>query len=449
MTARPPQSQPADVQGEPETMTIYEERTEPANSPTLPGGEITIEVERPPVRHGGGGRPASIPRRPKRPPPSRDTTPLEPAPPTEEELVRDGKVGAEEALAWFQAHGMPDLKTLPTFVNGAWSFPEGAPGSRPHTIGAGPIGFRIVPAAPSPSEASSPPPGAAQPRPSPAPAPGSTPPPPPVPGSVEADRQRGFAIGRVHGEFRAWSESFSDLLMDTHGGVSVWDNMSISERKAAADQAQSKFNSLPKLPNGIDSDHDEALREGFKSGAKTSYSAAIWENRAVWVFAELAKGWAVGHAATPTPVGIGAVDSARWSDCAAQTATAALEEAGYQGVDAAFLRRNFGLPRSSISGFKDAMSYAKNWFTGLGLELSPRTGGFGPITSGGVAGQYVLFFEGGATGGHVVYGTVTQQGIVIIDRQLGASWKSVQEAQSALGMAFRASHRIVDISPAF
>jgi hypothetical protein len=340
MIARPPQSQPADVEGEPETMTISEERTEPADSPTLPGGgEITIEVERPPVRHGGGGRPASIPRRPTRPPPSSDAAPPEPAPPTEEELVRDGKVSPEEALAWFQAHGMPDLKTLPTFLNGAWLFPEGAPGSRPHAVVAGPIGFRIVPAAPSPSEASTPPPGVPQPRPSPAP--GSAPLPPPVPGSVKADRQRGFAIGRVHGEFRAWSESFSDLLMDTHGGASVWDNMSTTERKAAADQAQLKFNSLPKLPNGIDSDHDDALRDGFRSGAKTSYSAAIWENRVVWVFAELAKGWAVGHAATPTPVGIGAVDSARWRDCAAQTAFAALEHAGYPDVVAAFLRRNF------------------------------------------------------------------------------------------------------------
>jgi hypothetical protein len=95
------------------------------------------------------------------------------------------------------------------------------------------------------------------------------------------------------------------------------------------------------------------------------------------------------------------------------------------------------------------MSYAKNWFTGLGLELSPRGGDFGPIAKGGVAWQYALFFEGGATGGHVVYGTVTQQGVTIIDRQLGVTWKSVPEAQTALGMAFRASHRIVDISPDF
>jgi hypothetical protein len=146
-------------------------------------------------------------------------------------------------------------------------------------------------------------------------------------------------------------------------------------------------------------------------------------------------------------VAIGAVSNDRWSDCAAQTASLALRSAGQPEIEAAMLRANFGLPRVAMN-FSEAVAFAKNWFTRLGLTLSPKNSIQELERGRAAAGDYVLFMRGGPEGGHVVFASVSADGTMVIrDGQIGLEWPSVMLAQNKLGMQASGAFRIESIDP--
>jgi hypothetical protein len=281
----------------------------------------------------------------------------------------------------------------------------------------------------------------------PAPAAGSSPASPPVPGSLQAAREAGAKVGKVHGEFRAWAESFLDLFTSTRatGGMALWDRLPPEERLRVIAKVQWTYDNLPALPPAGTVEQAAAMRAGFADAAKTSYEAERLMNQAVWAACELAKAAALARAAAPTPTTIAGF-SDKFSDCAAQTASRAIQEMTGVEVPAGYLVRTFGLPRTTLSGFNDAMAYAKNWFVAAGIRLANRAGGLAPVAQGGTAGRYVLFLRGGSSGGHVVFAEVTATSMRVIDNQLGTVWGSVEEASRALGMAPASAWRIESIT---
>jgi hypothetical protein len=152
----------------------------------------------------------------------------------------------------------------------------------------------------------------------------------------------------------------------------------------------------------------------------------------------------------PRAVAIGAFDSSKLSDCAAQTAARAIREMNGAEVDASWLRRTYGLPRVAISNLRDAISYALNWFEGIGIKLAPKPVDFRYASQRGVPqgviDRYVVFFKGGKDGGHVVYGEITANGTRIIDNQAGLMWTDVVSAQNALRMEIAAGFRIESVT---
>jgi hypothetical protein len=432
----------------------------------------------------------------------------DPAELDEQQALSLGHGTPEQALAFFQRHGFPQLSTLPSFDTGRqiWIFPEphissasgtgqavggvtfvtegsassgssggsalsgiGSPGGRgPGSSGeegsAGGIGRTDgspgrsgstdgsgTTTSGSPGVAGSPAPGPGGSSigtlPTPAPAPGASPPAPPVPGSIQADFTTGMDIGRAHGRFLADADQFMSTLKADHGGVSLWERMTQAERDAAVARIQRDYRNLPRLPKGVDAVHDKALRGGFALTARNTYDTERWLTKAVLVGFELLKGAIIGAAAAPPAVGIGAVNNERWSDCAAQTASLALRNAGRAEIDPALLRANFGLPRVALS-YKDAEAFAKNWFTQLGLALSPTNAVQDVERGRAAAGDYVLFMKGGASGGHVVFASVRADGtMLIVDGQIGVTWTSLVSAQNQLGMQASGAFRIESIEP--
>jgi hypothetical protein len=255
-----------------------------------------------------------------------------------------------------------------------------------------------------------------------------------VPGSVAADFATGLAIGRTHGQFLAAADQHMATLKSAPFGASIWETLTPAERALSVGRIQQAYQNLPRLPKGVDAAHDKALRDGFALGAGNTYEAERWMNKAAVVGFEALISAAIGAAAAPGAVAIGAVDNARWSDCAAQTAALALRNAGGPAVEAAMLRANFGLPRVAMN-YKEAVAFAKNWFTALGMQLSP-TNSIQALERGrAAAGDYVLFMRGGQTGGHVVFATVRADGtMLIVDGQIQREWNSLISAQNQLGM---------------
>ncbi len=277
---------------------------------------------------------------------------------------------------------------------------------------------------------------------SPAPAGGASPRLPPAPGSLDAAREAGRRVGTVHGQYRAWVEDFLDMFTTTTlmGGKSLWDSSTAKLRAEALAKVQAENDKLPALPTAPTVEMAQAMREGFAEGAQAGYEADLFMNRAVWVACELAKAAVLARASLPT-VGIAGFAD-KFSDCAAQTASRAILEMTGSEVEAAYLVRAFGLPRTSLGSVEAAIAYARNWFEMVGLKLAAKPGGLAPVAQGGVAGRYVVFFEGGARGGHVVFADLTPDGMRIIDNQLGSVWNSVADAQRALGMKVTTVSRI-------
>jgi RHS repeat-associated protein len=133
-------------------------------------------------------------------------------------------------------------------------------------------------------------------------------------------------------------------------------------------------------------------------------------------------------------------------DCTAFTASRAIRDIRGIEIDAAELVSKYGLPKKVITSFKDAVTSAKHYFTKLGIELSPKPGGFTTVAQGGIEGSYVIFLEGGAEGGHVIYGQVSKSGLGVIDDQLGRSWSSVEAAANSLGLKPGSAYRIDNIN---
>jgi RHS repeat-associated protein len=149
------------------------------------------------------------------------------------------------------------------------------------------------------------------------------------------------------------------------------------------------------------------------------------------------------------PTRIGA--SGTLDDCAACTASRAIDDLTGVEVSAKDLISKYGLPQKTNIGFNAALDYAKNYLTRVladfGLKLAEKPGGFAPIAKGGTEGTYAVFLEGGRAGGHVVYGNVTKSGITVTDYQLGKTWSSLDSAASQLGMKPRAAYRIENVQP--
>jgi hypothetical protein len=265
-------------------------------------------------------------------------------------------------------------------------------------------------------------------------------------------RELGKRVGVAYGEFRADADKFLMVLFETPktGGVPLWDRMSPEERLRSIAGIRREFDALPKLPVAPDLATAAALREGFLEGAKSGFEIERFKLRAVWVACELAQIWAIGRAASPRAVAIGAFDSSKLSDCAAHTAARAIREMNGAEIDAGWLARTFGLPRVAISNLRDAMSYALNWFEGVGIKLAPKPVDFHYASQRGVPqgviDRYVVFFKGGKDGGHVAYGEITANGTRIIDNQAGLMWTNVVSAQNALQMEITAGFRIESVT---
>ncbi|VFA97183.1 Uncharacterised protein [Nocardia cyriacigeorgica] len=280
---------------------------------------------------------------------------------------------------------------------------------------------------------------------SPAPAAGATVPPPQVPGSRQDAYAQGARIGELYGQFDAWVDKLSDLFDSSTltGGVRLWDRLSPEERSKALLLIKRGVESLPALPKPARADLAAALREGFVARRRTSYEAARFLNRAVWVACELAMIVVIDKAATPSPSMIGSIVT-RNRDCAAHTASIVIREVAGHDVAAERLVKIYGLPPESMYGFKDAMKYAIQWFEAVGFRFAEKLGGFAPARQGGQVGRYVLFFER-PNGGHVVYGEVTNAELVIIDGQAGKQWTNVAEAQRAINGELKRAQRIVGV----
>ncbi len=247
-------------------------------------------------------------------------------------------------------------------------------------------------------------------------------------------------VGVVHGEFSAWGESFFGMFDIQWMGVSSWDRFPANERLRTIALVQSNFDSLPRLPPSTSQEMATALRQGFKEGSKVGYEAARFMARAVWALGELAKAAVTARAAAPSAIAVGG-----FRDCAAQTASRAILEMTGVEVSAGHLVRTFGLPRSVLSKYDDAVSFARNYFEALGIKLAARSGGFVEIARGGVPGRYAIFLKGGREGGHVIFGEVSSSGIRVIDDQLQKSWTTLAAAERALGMEATSAYRIESI----
>lgn len=262
---------------------------------------------------------------------------------------------------------------------------------------------------------------------------------------LEAARIAAERVGRAYGAFRADLDEDFFVIFETPfmGGIVLWDRMSPDEQRRHMTKVQLEFDRLPKLPVATSIPMAAAVREGFESGAMSGYEVKRTEFRAVWVACELAKAIILARASTPSVTAVGSAFTSRFSDCGAQTAARIIQEATGVQTSASFLARTFGLPRVSIAGYDAAVSYALNWFEGIGIKLAPKPGGF---YIRGQAGRYVIFMKGGATGGHVVYGEVSASGLQVIDNQLGAVWKSLEAAQGKLGMQATAAYRVESVA---
>jgi hypothetical protein len=283
----------------------------------------------------------------------------------------------------------------------------------------------------------------------PAPAPGANPP-PPLPPQAAALFKRSQDIGKEYGKFEADLETFFFYIFDTPamGGIVLWDRMTEAERRKTLQRVQNGYATLPTLPTASNLIEAQAVRDGFRGGANYAYETERFKFRAVWVTCELAKAFVLAKAAMPVTVGIGAASTSKFRDCAAQTAARIIQELTGVQADAAYLTRAFGLPRVALAsspsgGYKNAVSYALNWFEQLGIKLAPKPGGF---YAGGQQGKYVVFFEGGATGGHVVYGEVTAKGVTLIDNQTGQIWTDLVRAQNQLGMKATGAHLVQSVA---
>lgn len=288
----------------------------------------------------------------------------------------------------------------------------------------------------------------------PAPAPGVSPP-PRYPPDSEAARRAAVPVGAAYAKFEVLAEDFSDHFLKPQpmaAGVVLWDRMSQDQKRALIAQVQQAYKSLPPLPTATNPTMAAAVREGFSAGANATYENERFKTRALWVAAELAKVAIFAVAAGPagagavTVRGIGSAFTTRFSDCAAHTASRLVLEMNGAVIDAGYFFRRFGLPRQTISTYAVAEAYARNWFVEVGIKLAPRSGGFGRVAAGGTEGHYVLFFEGGASGGHVAYGRVSPDGILIIDNQLGRTWDSLMSAERVLGMQAKAAYRVQDVT---
>ena len=111
---------------------------------------------------------------------------------------------------------------------------------------------------------------------------------------------------------------------------------------------------------------------------------------------------------------------------------------------AAEVQARHGLPQGSWSGYADMVGKAKSYFTSLGVKFADGTGGLRP---NGVEGDYVLFFSGGETGGHVMYGRVRGGKVQIFDDQSGAVYGSHEEAQKAWGGKAELALRVESVEP--
>jgi hypothetical protein len=289
----------------------------------------------------------------------------------------------------------------------------------------------------------------------PAPAPGVNRP-SGYPPDSDAARRAAVPVGAAYAKFEVLSEDFCDHFLQPQSmaaGVVLWDRMSQDQKRALIAKVQQAYQALPPLPTATNPVMAAAVREGFSMGANTTYENERFKTRALWVVAELAKAAIFALAAGPagagavTVRGIGSAFTTRFSDCAAQTASRLVLEMNGAAIDAGYFFRRFGLPRQTISTYEAAQAYARNWFEQVGIKLAPKSGGFGPVAAGGTEGHYVVFFKGGASGGHVVYGRVSPNGILVIDNQLGGrTWDSLMSAERVLGMQAQAAYRVEHVT---
>jgi hypothetical protein len=286
----------------------------------------------------------------------------------------------------------------------------------------------------------------------PAPAPGATPR-QPYPPAVEAARREGERIGQIYGRFKADVEQGFLKNFEPRpelAGVVLWDRMGPDDRRQLLANYSRKVQALPKLPVAPNRAEAAALREGFLSGSSRAYESRRFEYWAVYVACELAQQLVLIVATGGTgPVvrSIGAAAETKFSDCAAHTASRVILEATGIEVSAPELFRAFGLPRQAISKLADAIAYAKNYFTKLGIVLRPT-----PVPlERGISltryppGRYVIFMEG--IDGHVVYGEIAKDSITIIDDQIGKRWSSITAAQYDLQMRVRVAYLIEQVTP--
>jgi hypothetical protein len=130
-----------------------------------------------------------------------------------------------------------------------------------------------------------------------------------------------------------------------------------------------------------------------------------------------------------------------WSDCAALTAARIFREMTKVTVDAGQLTQRWALPGAAFD-FKVAKAYALNYFKRIGIELSAKASDItNPRTL--EEGSYAVFFRGGPTGGHVLYGSVTKEGMQLIDEQSGKVFTNLVSAQNGLGMQFGGAYRVL------
>ena len=131
------------------------------------------------------------------------------------------------------------------------------------------------------------------------------------------------------------------------------------------------------------------------------------------------------------------------TDCAAHTAARIIESETGMDITAAEVQAQHGLPQKSNGGYLDILSKGITYFTeNVGIKFAETKGG---LTPGGKEGSYAVFFSGGETGGHVMYGRVKNGVVTIEDAQAGKTYSSVAEAERGYGGKAETARRVESV----
>lgn len=263
---------------------------------------------------------------------------------------------------------------------------------------------------------------------------------------AEASYNEGLAIGKEYGKFRFAFEKVLDLItkpVELGGQRSASSDFTDAQWQQFFDKWNQRYEKLPRLLLSPDPFLAASQRAGIEAGAREAYAETKSNDLLAQIGLEAVKALVISKAAMgPAPVAIGAA-RAGFNDCSALTAARIIRQTTGTQISAEDLISRWALPNVSFK-FNVAKQYALDYFKRLGIVLAK------PVeldnTRRLAEGSYAVFFRGGSVGGHVIYGSFSQQaGLQLIDEQTGQVFNSIYSAQNSLGMRFAGAYHVQDV----